>query len=300
MRIAFIGLGEAAGAFISGWDCAMLEAIRTYDIKSDDPKTAGEIRSRAEELGVRLCGTATEALDGADLVFCTVTADQAVAAADGYAAFMEDGAVWCDLNSCAPQSKLRANGIVRALGGRYLDVAVMAPVYPKRNLVPCLISGPDAAELAPILQGLPMHVRVMGDQVGRASSIKMVRSIMVKGMEALTAECVLAATAAGVEDEVFASLKSGHPGIDVPERAAYNFERTLVHGKRRAAEMDEVAKMLTDLGLPNGMAAATADWQRVLSGSGVALPADSVPDHRWFSQAYLQALGVSSRSADET
>ena len=300
MRIAFIGLGEAAGAFISGWGGAMVEAIRTYDIKSDDPKTAGEIRSRAKELGLRLCGSATEALDGADLIFCTVTADQAVAAADGYAAFMEDGAVWCDLNSCAPQSKLRANGIVRSLGGRYLDVAVMAPVYPKRNLVPCLISGPDAAELAPILQGLPMHVRVMGDQVGRASSIKMVRSIMVKGMEALTAECALAATAAGVEDEVFPSLKSGHPWIDVPERAAYNFERTLVHGKRRAAEMDEVAKMLTDLGLPNGMAAATADWQRVLSGSGVALPADSVPDHRWFSQAYLQALGVSSRSADET
>jgi len=123
MRIAFIGLGEAAGAFISGWGCAMLEAIRTYDIKSDDPKAAGEIRSRAEGLGVRLCGTAKEALDGADLVFCTVTADQAVLAADGCAQFMADGAVWCDLNSCAPQSKLRANGIVRAQGGRYLDGA---------------------------------------------------------------------------------------------------------------------------------------------------------------------------------
>jgi 3-hydroxyisobutyrate dehydrogenase-like beta-hydroxyacid dehydrogenase len=166
----------------------------------------------------------------------------------------------------------------------------MAPVYPKRNMVPCLISGPEALELASVLEGLPMDVRVMGDVVGRASSIKMVRSIMVKGMEALTAECVLAAVAADVAEEVFPSLKSAHPKIDVPERAAYNFERTLVHGARRAAEMDEVAKMIADLGLPCGMSSATADWQRILSGTDLGLPDGEVPDHLWFATEYLRRL----------
>lgn len=290
MNITFIGLGEAAGALISGWGAARASQISVYDIKTDHPDTAAEIVARADLLGVRNCASAAAALDKADIVFCTVTADQAVIAARDYAPHVQQGTLWCDLNSCAPKSKQTSAEIITTAGGRYLDVAVMAPVYPKQNMVPCLLSGPDADAIAPMLQALPMSVRVMGDGIGRASSIKMVRSIMVKGLEALTAECTLAAVAAGVADEVFPSLKSGHPKLDVPERAAYNFERSLVHGKRRAAEMDEVAKMLTDLGLPNGMADATADWQRALSSTDLTLPDDGTPDHQWFANEYLARL----------
>jgi 3-hydroxyisobutyrate dehydrogenase-like beta-hydroxyacid dehydrogenase len=242
---------------------------------------------------VTACLSAEHALAGADLIFCTVTADQALVAAQSCAPFLAQGATWCDLNSCAPGSKQAASAIVTGSGARYLDVAVMAPVHPLRNMVPCLISGPEAQEMAPVLTALPMDVRVMGEAVGRASSIKMVRSIMVKGMEALTAECVLAAVAAGVEDEVFPSLRSGHPGIDVPQRAAYNFERSLVHGQRRAAEMDEVARMLRDMGLPNGMSGATADWQRALSSTDLTLPEGEAPDHAWFAAHYLRRFGLS-------
>ncbi|WP_417205412.1 DUF1932 domain-containing protein [Antarctobacter sp.] len=287
-RIAFVGLGEAASAFILGWGATRAGTIRAWDIKTASHETAAVIAKRADGLGVTACASAAEALAGADLVFSTVTADQAVAAAQDCAPHLAPGALWCDLNSCAPASKQRAEGIVTAAGGRYLDVAVMAPVHPKRNLVPCLISGPQAEAVAQLLTALPMQVRVVGETVGRASSIKLVRSIMVKGMEALTAECVLAAVAAGVEDEVFPSLKDGHPGIDVPAHAAYNFERSLVHGARRAAEMDEAAQMLGDLGLPGDMSAATARWQRALSSGGVEMPEGATPDHVWFARAYLR------------
>ncbi len=289
-RIAFIGLGEAATAFVEGWGAGRAASVRAYDIKSASADTAPEIADRAARLGVTACASAAEALDGADLVFCTVTADQAVAAAESYAPDLPNGALWCDLNSCAPASKARAARAVIAAGGRYLDVAVMAPVYPKRNMVPCLLAGPEAREVAPLLQALPMNVKVAGDTVGRASSIKLVRSIMVKGMEALTAECVLAAVAAGVEDEVFPSLKEGHPKIDVPSRAAYNFERSLVHGVRRGAEMDEAARMLSDMGLDGGMSAAAANWQRALATTGLELPEGDVPDHLWFAREYLKRL----------
>lgn len=292
MRMAFIGLGEAAGAFLSGWGIEAVRGMCAFDIKTEVPETAGEIAERAARLGVTACATRAEALEGAEVVFCTVTADQAGAAAAACAPLLAPGALWCDLNSCAPQTKVTSAGIITSAGARYLDVAVMAPVYPRRNLVPCLLSGPEAAEVAPMLAGLPMEVRVVGDAVGRASSVKMVRSVLVKGMEALTAECVLAAVLAGVEDEVFPSMKTAHPNLDVPARAAYNFERTLVHGQRRAAEMDEVAKMLAGLGLPNVLSTATAEWQRTLSASGVALPAGDLPDHRWFAEAYLEAWGL--------
>ena len=272
MHIAFIGLGEAGSAFVHGWGAARATSIRAYDIKSESPATAPEIAARCSDLGIRNCASMAEVLHGADLVFCTVTADQAVIAAQDAAQSLEQGAVWLDLNSCAPSSKRRSCEVMTQAGGRYVDVAVMSPVHPKLNLAPCLISGPHAADLAPILEGLPMSVRVIEGPVGAASSIKMIRSIMVKGLEALSAECVLAAVAAGVEDEVLGSLLKSHPGTDWPRAAAYNFERSIAHGERRAAEMEEVAKTLADLGLFSDVTQGTIRWQRRLAGAGLPIP----------------------------
>ena len=157
---------------------------------------------------------------------------------------------------------------ITSASGRYVDVAVMSPVYPKRHRVPLLISGEWTAEVKRVLKALAMSVRIMDGPVGRASSIKMVRSIFVKGMEALTAECTLAAAAAGVTGDVLPSLKERHPFVDVEAHAIYNFDRSLTHGERRSAEMLEVAKMLKDLDLPNVMSSATAEWQKLLGDIG--------------------------------
>lgn len=265
--IAVIGLGEAGSAFVSGWGTTQANHIRAYDIKSERVETAGEISDRCERLGIGGTNSPREAVAGATLVFCTVTADQAVIAAEASAPHLAPGAFWLDCNSIAPSSKQRAAEVITAAGGRYVDVAVMAPVHPKRNMVPLLLAGPSAEQAAPLLEALPMAPRVVEGPVGAASSIKMIRSVMVKGLEALTAECVLAAEAAGVTDEVLGSLQRSHPGTDWRRQAAYNFERSVAHGARRAAEMEEVVQTLADLGLPNRMASATARWQSGLAGA---------------------------------
>ena len=103
----------------------------------------------------------------------------------------------------------------------------------------------------------------------------------------MTAECTLAAYAAGVVHEVFPSLRDGHPKIDVHERAKYNFERSVQHGVRRAAEMDEVAKMIADLGLPNDVAQATAHWQRLIAENTVQ---NSVSRKGWDLESFVDEL----------
>ena len=291
MKIAFVGFGEAAGAFVSGWGAHPDRSISAYDIKIENPEAATEIRTRAEDLGVASCDRLKDALSGADVIFSAVTADQAVAAAEAGAPHIEPGAIWCDINSCSPGAIRAAAAFIEEAGGHYVDIAVMAPVYPKRNLVPCLAAGRHAASIALLLGDLPMSVRVVGDKPGQASAIKMIRSVMVKGLEALTAECALAAVAAGVEEEVLPSLKDGHPKLDVAKRAAYNFERSLQHGARRAAEMEEVAATLTELGLPNGMAKATAEWQRAIAASGAETPDEGEEaDYRIFAERILRRL----------
>lgn len=275
LQITFIGMGEAGSAFVTGWGESRRESIAAYDIKTDAPETADAMWAHYQGLGIRGCASVAHAVKGADLVFSTVTADQAVVAAEQAAVCLEQGAFWADCNSCAPSSKRRAAAVIEGAGGRYVDVAVMAPVHPKRNRVPLLLSGPHAKSVEPVLAGLPMAPRVVEGAVGAASSIKMIRSVMVKGLEALTAECVLAAVAAGVEEEVLGSLMRSHPGTDWCARAAYNLERAMRHGERRAAEMEEVAKTLTDLGLPDDMARATVDWQRRIADSGQFVPEDA-------------------------
>jgi 3-hydroxyisobutyrate dehydrogenase-like beta-hydroxyacid dehydrogenase len=114
-------------------------------------------------------------------------------------------------------------------------------------------------------------VIVAGADIGAAAAIKMVRSVMIKGIEALTLECFLAAARAGVIDEVAASLKNNYPGLDWSKVIPYNLERMASHGERRAAEMEEVAETLRELGVEPLMTSATVKRQREMGQIGTQL-----------------------------
>lgn len=275
-RIAFIGFGEAGRCLAEG--IAPTAPDRSsWDLKLGAPD-APAMRAAMEDRGVIPGQRPTDALAGAEAVFSLVTADQAVAAAEA-AEGLPPGALWLDGNSCAPEAKRQAAGMIEARHGRYVDLAIMAPVHPQGIRVPLLVSGPHAEDAARILLRLGMRPRVVGTKVGQASAIKMLRSVVIKGLEALTAECLIAARAAGVAEEVLASLQASDPGFDWAARAAYNLERMASHGIRRAAEMREAARFLADLDLPNDMAAATVAWQDRLGALGLDLQ-DAAPGTR--------------------
>jgi 3-hydroxyisobutyrate dehydrogenase-like beta-hydroxyacid dehydrogenase len=206
-------------------------------------------------------------LNGADLVLCLVTADEALPAAVAAAPLLPKGAIWCDGNSVAPDTKRAAAEAIEKAGGIYVDVAILAPVNPARLDVPLLLSGAAAEDAAKLLARAGFrNIRVVGDEVGRASAIKMIRSVMVKGVEALTAEMMMAAQKAGVVDEVLASLDASEKPKPWAEKAAYNIERMVTHGARRAAEMEESAKTLEGLGIEPLMTTGTVARQREMAG----------------------------------
>ena len=261
-KLALIGFGEAGTAFAEGFGATV--DVRAFDIKILDPGTAAPLREAYRRHGVAGKEALADALADADLVISVVTADQALTAAAEAGGALRRGTLYCDFNSVAPATKRRAATLIEAAGGRYADVAVMAPVLPKRLAVPLLVSGPGCAAACARLAGIGFAPRPAGEEIGRASTIKMLRSVMVKGIEALTAECFLACAHAGVLEEVAGSLDASWKGAGWLERADYNLDRMMVHGLRRAAEMDEVALTLADLGLPSEMAEAAAAVQRRL------------------------------------
>lgn len=271
MKLALIGFGEAGMAFAEGMAGAL--DVTAFDIKTLDPALAEAKRDEYRRGGVAGAESLGEALGGREVVISVVTADQALEAAGEAARLIAPGAFYCDFNSVAPTTKRRAAEFIERAGAHYVDVAVMAPVLPQRLAVPLLVSGPEAKAAAGKLGEIGFAPRDAGAEVGRASTIKMLRSVMVKGLEALTAECFLACRRAGVVDEVAGSLDRSWPGVDWLAKADYNLERMLVHGVRRAAEMDEVARTLADLGLSKDMAEATAATQRRIGALELPVPA---------------------------
>ena len=143
-----------------------------------------------------------------------------------------------------------------------MDVAGIAPIHPLRHRTPLLLAGPHAEEISPLLRELEMQLSVTGAETGQAAAIKMIRSVMIKGIEALTLECFLAAARAGLLEEVTASLKKIILTLDWTKIADYNLERMASHGERRAAEMEESAVTLRELGLDPLMVDATVARQR--------------------------------------
>lgn len=268
--VAFIGFGEAGQAFARDprWSAAVGSCA--FDVLTENFATRGAQMALYTEIGISAC----EALEDASVpvMLSLVTADQALPVATDMARLIQPGALFLDLNSVAPQTKRAAAGRIDAAGGRYVDVAVMAPVHPAQLNVPLLVSGPHAEAGVAVLGALGFtRVRHVPGPVGRASSIKMIRSVIVKGIEALTAEAMLAADRADVVDEVLASL-----GGDWATKADYSLDRMMVHGTRRAAEMEEVVKTLVALGVEPAMTHGTVSRQREIGGLGIG--AASVPE----------------------
>lgn len=262
--IALIGFGEAGSTFARAGAWASRAAA--FD-------AAAAPRALMAELGVTPCASAAEALAGASLVLSLVTADQALSVAHECAGLIAPEALFCDMNSVAPGTKREAAQAFAEVGTRYVDVAVMAPVEPARMAVPLNISGPEAAGAQALLLDAGFtRTAVVGEAIGRASAIKLVRSVMVKGLEALTAEMMLAAHAEGVADEVLASLDASEKAIGWAARADYNLDRMMVHGRRRAAEMAEAARMLRDLGIAPLMTDNTVARQQALGELAINPP----------------------------
>ncbi len=265
-KVALIGFGEAGETFMRA---AQWQGAKGWDMLA-------ERRAAMAKCGVGLGEDCGEVLATCDVILSLVTADQALDAAREYAPYLPQEAMWLDMNSVAPQTKAMAAEAIEAVNVRYIDVAIMAPVDQGLD-VPLLVAGNKADKAVEILETLGFtDARAVGKTVGRASAIKLCRSIMVKGVEALTAEMVLAASQAGVLDEVFDSLDASEKQVSWAERANYNLDRILIHGGRRSAEMIEAAEMLRSMGAMAAMSDQTVAWHANLGNLDLAPPPETL------------------------
>ncbi len=258
MRIGFVGFGEAAFYIAKGLQQPGIDSISAFDINVTD-----KVCQRARETRTRLVETNRELAQSCDIMMSAVTANQALNAAEQNAPYLATDHIYADLNSVSPGLKQSIGLLIESTGARFAEIAMMAPVPPYGHKVPMLAGGAGAPDFVEKLAPFGISAEIVSREVGTAAATKMFRSIIVKGMEALITECVLGASRYNADERVFASLAESFPGINWKELADYMVGRVVVHGERRAREMEEVAATLREIDIEPIMAEAIVrrmDW----------------------------------------
>lgn len=271
-RIGFIGYGEVGKIFSQALQQKTGGWVGAWDLKFKDAATAEMERAHALGKLIATCESASDLCREATLIMSAVTASNTLAVAQEVARSIRPGTLFLDLNSASPGTKTQCAALIDGAGAHYVEAGVMTSVPPHGIKTPMLLGGAQAARLAPVLAAWGMNATVVAEKIGVASAIKMCRSVMIKGLEALVIESYTTARAYGVEEHMIPTLYETFPGIDWNQQGAYFFSRVAQHGKRRAEEMREAANTVLEAGFTPTMAAAIAekhDWVAQQSRVGV-------------------------------
>ena len=263
LKIGFVGFGEAAYHIAKGLRQPGIASITAFDIHTHTPGLGQKIQQRARDTETRLVESNQELAQTCDIMMSAVTANQAENAAEQNAPHLTPDHIYADLNSVSPGLKQSIARVIETSGARFAEIAMMAPVPPYGHKVPMLAGGNGAQAFVDQLAPFGISAEIVSREVGTAAATKMFRSIIVKGLEALLTECVLGASRYNADERVFASLAESFPGIQWKQLADYMVGRVVVHGERRAREMEEVAATLREIDIEPIMAEAIVrrmDW----------------------------------------
>jgi 3-hydroxyisobutyrate dehydrogenase-like beta-hydroxyacid dehydrogenase len=243
-RVGIIGLGEAGAAIAAGLKSEGVE-VAGFEARMHLPEVAEKVNS----LGITVCKDLEELAKSSDLILCLTHAKFAVSIAEELVPLLQQGQVYSDWNSTGPQLKKTVGAVIAKSKGTFVDVAVMGAVPPLKHRVPIIISGSGKARFIELTQGMNLEMELSGDEAGEASATKMLRSILVKGMESLMLEFLLMAREYGGGAKVLEGMGGSMPFDDWNEFATYITSRTYLHARRRSAELGQVITTLEEAGI---------------------------------------------------
>jgi len=268
IRLGLIGYGEIGSCLGAGLRANGLVSVSSYDIAAFDGPYSGLIQSRAATAGVTLVRSAAELAGAADIILGVTPGSSSLDSAAAFAPHLTSSHVFADVASATPKVK---KGVAERLAGTGALLADASIVGTPRDGVglPILSSGPAAEAVRDALVPWGMRIEAVGPVLGTASGIKILRSVLMKGIEALLGEMMLGARYYGIDAQVLASASkslSGRPFLDI---AGGMLTTSVIHAKRRAEEAEMAAEALRDAGVEPIMTLPTAARLRLLESLGL-------------------------------
>lgn len=282
--IALLGFGEAGSAIARGL-CAeggwrgtprpgnnAPRRVIAIDTALDQDARGVTLGKEARRLDVVIEGRYTTALSDADLVICAVQGEHALEAAKAAAPLLKKGAHYLDLCTVTGRMSDENRTSIEAVGGRYIDIAVMGGFFRQGIKAPMLVAGEDVEPVVAWMNANGFEAKVLGPKPGSASSVKMIRSVLIKGVEALGVEAYVTAERQGILKEVMECMG------DVDQASFGKFvgmlvQTHIVHAHRRWEEMGLVGQTLRETGVDPLMTEVIERSHRRTVDAGIA-PAD--------------------------
>ena len=256
-RFAVLGFGELANALVT----TLGEGVVVW------ARRPSEERIRAA--GATPAATIEEAVGGADCVLACVSGAATAEVADAAAGALSTGAVYADLATARAEDKESAARTIDGAGGRYVDAAVLGTVVASGGAVPVLAAGSGAHDFADLVNPLGMTVTPVDAPAGAATTVKLLRSVYMKGRDALVAEMMLAARRRGVDKLVAESIKGPGEEVPFPQLADRVLASLVLHAARRADELEASGEMLAEAGVDASATAGAVQRLRAIAELGL-------------------------------
>jgi len=245
MNIAIIGLGEVGRCYAA----PLYEAGHTLGLCEAHPSAAATALAASMELPIH--ERAGSWLSKADLVLSCVTGATSLPVLAQVLPHLSKNALLADFTTASPEVKREGAARAAEAGIRYVDTAIMGAISLNLVRTPLLACGSGAEQLKEVLESAGARVQVIaGGKAGDAISLKILRSVFTKGMEALCVELLMSAEKQGVRSELYEQLS------DIDQTPLRSFIDMLVrthviHARRRAHEVHDVQSELAAQGLPS-------------------------------------------------
>ncbi len=268
--VGFVGYGEAASYFTRGLSGNGLERILVYCNGSRNrPPYTQAFKDRVVADGAETVDSLDDLVSGSDIVFSAVLVGNAVEVGEAIAAFAGPGTLVVDINASPPSAKKAVGAAVTARGASFVDANLMGAVSIYGHSVQLLSSGDGSAEFADRMGPFGLNVEVIGDEPGTSAMVKMLRSVVTKGMEALIVEAMTTAHLAGITEETFRGICEPMDATTYSSFADMCIKTDVLHAGRRAVEMDAALAELREVGVEPIMTTATVERLRTSERLGL-------------------------------
>lgn len=261
-KIGLIGYGEVGQALAEGFSSNRQLSVEVFDIRFRTDKAPDSLATTAKARGLILGKGIDFLVKNNELIISAVTCEQALQVAERVSESLASGKIFVDMNTVAPRQKIKIGELVENSGGIFIEIAILGLIASHSYKSPMLACGKKALGFADYLNNMGFEVSFLSEEVGQASSMKMLRSVFAKGVEGLLLEMLVAAERCNMLEPVMNMVTAHMDKSSFLEIAEAWITTSLTHARRRAEEMDHVIETLKNLKMQPIMTTATKERLR--------------------------------------
>ncbi|BAY17835.1 6-phosphogluconate dehydrogenase NAD-binding protein [Anabaenopsis circularis NIES-21] len=166
----------------------------------------------------------------------------------------------------APQKVKTIAQIIESSGATFVDASIIGPPPRVPGRTRIYASGKQAVEFQQ-LSNYGLDIRVIGDEIGQASGLKMSYAALTKGLTAISTELLIAAHRLGLDEELWSEVSSSQP--ELAHILARSIPSMTPKAHRWVGEMEEIAETFKELGLTERIFYGAADVYRLVKDTSL-------------------------------